>query len=128
MTEGPNGHDPNGNQIDEGPIEPTLVDLLADLAEEFSDVEERPVPGGIEYVTHERAFVRLTGATAHFRLRPEVAAAAIRTPAAAASPLGPDWVTFSPGPLDQYALDRAQAWFELGHRLAAEVPGRAKRH
>lgn len=123
MTAEPNGKDP-----DEGPLEPTLVDLLADLAGEFSDVEGRSVPGGTEYVTSDRVFARLICVTAHFRLRPEIVAAAIRTPAAAASTLGPEWVTFSPGPLDQYALDRAQAWFELGHRLAAEAPGGARRH
>jgi hypothetical protein len=135
-TSGPNGHagtDAAANQPD-APAHPddlsdvTLADLLEDLAGDYPDVRSVEVPEGLDYLAGERPFARLAGLTAHFRLRAEIVAAAVRTPAAAVSPLGPDWVLFRPGSLDQYGLDRAQAWFELGHRLASEAsrPGRAR--
>ena len=124
MTDGPNGHGPEAE-----PDDVTLEDVLDDLTQEFSDVERRTDGSSVDYVVGAVSFARLTGTTAHFRLRPEIVAAALRTPAAVASPLGPEWVAFHPAPLDQYALDRVQSWFELGHRLAAEGPGGGtKRH
>ena len=124
MTDGPNGHGPEAE-----PDDVTLEDVLDDLTQEFSDVERRTDGSSVDYVVGAVSFARLTGTTAHFRLRPEIAAAAVRTPAVEVSPLGPEWVAFHPASLDQYALDRAQSWFELGHRLAAEGPGGgAKRH
>jgi hypothetical protein len=123
MTDGTNGHDPADERM-----EPTLAELLDDLVEEFPDAERRTSPAGVDYVVDDQPFARLTGATAHFRLRPEIVAAAARTGDAAVSTLGRDWVAFSPRRLDQYALDRAQSWFELGHRLAAEGAARPERH
>src|SRR5260221_9320326 len=109
-------------------IEATLAALLDDLAEEFADVERRESPDQVDYLVGTQEFARLTGATLQFRLRPEIALAATRTASATTSPLGREWVSFSPTAFDQYALDRAQAWFELGHRLAAEASRGAKRH
>ena len=101
--------------------EPTLADLLDDLADEFPDVERLPGPDGTDFVVGTMPFARLRGRTAEFRLRPEIVAAATRTGDAAESALGREWVAFSPTTFDQYALDRAQSWFELGHRLAAQA-------
>ncbi len=124
MTDGPNGHEPEPEAADL-----TLADVLEDLAEDFPDVEARTDGAGVDYVVGARSFARVVGGIAHFRLRPEIVAAAVRTPAVSVSPLGPEWVAFNPSSLDQYALDRAQSWFELGHRLAVEVPGGTpKRH
>ena len=117
-----------GSAAAEGPADVTLADVIEDLAEEYPDVRSAEVPGGMDYLVGDRAFVRLAGIAAHFRLRVEIVAAAVRTPAASSSTLGPDWVLFRPMALDQYGLDRAQAWWELGHRLALEArpkgPGR----
>lgn len=123
MTEGVNGHDAAN-----ATVEPTLVDLLDDLADEFPDVERREGAAGIDYVVGQQPFARLAGLTGHFRLRSEIVAAAARTGDTAVSAIGPEWVAFSPKRLDQYALDRAQSWFELGHRLAVESGGATKRH
>jgi hypothetical protein len=101
-------------------VEPTMTDLLDDLAADFPDVQRRSGPAGVEFVTGEMAFAAVAGDGAQFRLRPEIVAAAVRTSDAAVSSRGRAWVSFRPRRLDQYALDRAQAWFELGHRLAAE--------
>ena len=123
---GPNGHEPEPEPEAAGL---TLADVLEDLAADFPDVQARTDDAGVDYVVGARSFARVVGGIAHFRLRPEIAAAAARTPAVSASPVGPEWVAFSPASLDQYALDRAQSWFELGHRLAAESPGGTpKRH
>ena len=127
MTENSAAADPD-HHSDAEAIEATLAALLDDLAEEFVDVQRRMSAGYVDYLVGTQEFARLTGATAQFRLRPEIALAAIRTPSATSSPLGREWVSFSPTAFDQYALDRAQAWFELGHRLAAEVSSGAKRH
>lgn len=54
------------------------------------------------------------------RLRPAVAAAALRTPDVSASRRGPGWVRFEPVALDDSARDRALAWLESSIRLAAE--------
>ena len=126
MTAGQNGHDPTDiGEADDADVdadaEPTLADLLIDLAGDFGDVEALEQPDGANYVVAGRSFATSTGPRASFRLRPEIVAAAIRTPDAGPSERGPEWVTFSPATIDQYALDRAQSWFELAHRLAAEA-------
>ena len=54
------------------------------------------------------------------RLDSLVAGAATRTPDAAPSPRGKEWVRFSPRALDGHAVDRLTAWFELAYRLAGE--------
>jgi hypothetical protein len=62
------------------------------------------------------------GRAVAFRLDRVVATAALRTPDAAASPRGPEWVRFAPGTLDRFALDRALAWFDLAVKRALEGP------
>jgi len=115
-----NGHD-TADRSGAG-ASPTLAELLDDLAEEFADVERRPTPVGIEYALHDQAFAAHSAGRAAFRLRPEIVAAAARTPDAEVSGRGREWVSFGPRHVDQYALDRAQSWFELAHRLASEAP------
>jgi hypothetical protein len=114
---------------DEADAGPTLRRILDDLATEFSDVDRREEADGTAYEVRGRAFaiVAAAGDRAEFWLRPEIAAAAARTPDARSSLRGADWVAFTPGEIDQHALDRVQAWFELGHRLAADPSaGRAR--
>jgi hypothetical protein len=53
------------------------------------------------------------------RLDAAIAAAASRTPDAAPSPRGKEWVRFNPRELDAHAVDRLQAWLELACRRAA---------
>jgi hypothetical protein len=108
-----------------GSVGSILADPLDDLAAEFDDVERREGTTGIDYAVRATDFAHLAGGAASFRLRPEIVLAAARTPDATPSPLGPEWVSFSPTTLDQYSLDRLQSWFELAHRLAAEDRSRA---
>jgi hypothetical protein len=107
---------PSANEVDRP--DPTLAALLDDLAGEFADVVRSERPDAVTYEIAGRPFATLTGARAEFRLRPEIAAAAARTPDARLSERGNEWVAFEPRDVDQHAIDRAQAWFELGHRLA----------
>ena len=58
---------------------------------------------------------------AEYRLRREVAAAALKTPGVTPSPRGANWVTFAPPALDGFAVDRARAWRESAWRIADEA-------
>jgi hypothetical protein len=95
------------------------------LAGELAGVDRREVGKSVEYRRSSVLFATLKDGWLEFRLRPEIAAAALRTPDTAASPRGQEWVALAPAALDSFALDRATAWFELAWRLAGgpEAPG-----
>jgi hypothetical protein len=67
-------------------------------------------------------FAVLGDAGVELRLDVRVAAAAARTPDAAPSDRGPDWVRFNPHTMDAHAVDRLDAWFGLAARRAEETP------
>jgi hypothetical protein len=98
-----------------------LASELATLAATDPDVEVRAAPGVTEYAVGDVVFATVDGrgVSGSFRLRPEIAMAALRTGGVRRSERGPSWVTFEPRVWDRYALDRATAWFELGRKLAA---------
>lgn len=64
-------------------------------------------------------FAVLEGDAIELHLDEPVARAATRTPDTAPSHRGTDWVRFSPGELDEHALDRLDAWFRFAYRRAA---------
>jgi hypothetical protein len=78
-------------------------------------------PDGIEWRLDGVLVGVLGPGAAEFRLRREVAAAALRTPDVTASPRGAGWVRFAPATLEGYAGDRARAWLESAWRYADEV-------
>ena len=97
----------------------TLGELLAEVALELAGIEVgRSSDGTTTWSRGARPFASLSaaGATASFHLDPMVAAAAVRTPDVAPSPLGPGWVEFTPVELDEHGADRAAAWFASAHR------------
>ena len=101
-----------------------LAGLLTSLADERStadpqDCERHDLGGTVEYRMRGRPFAAASDASAEFRLRPEVAKAAVRTPDVRLSDRGPEWVAFTPTSLDRYALDRLTSWFEFAWRHAA---------
>lgn len=96
-----------------------LADELDALAEELGDSQRVTTNHGTEYRRDGRAFAAVGGRAAEFQLRPEVAAAALTTPATAASSRGRDWVALDPAAGDDFVFDRARAWFESAWRLAA---------
>ena len=109
-------------------VEGGLASALATLAAADPEVEVRSTLGVTEYAVGGAVggsvggsvFAAVDGRAGSFRLRPEIAAAALRTGGVRRSERGPDWVTFEPTQWDRYALDRATSWFELGRRLTGE--------
>jgi hypothetical protein len=97
----------------------SLADALADEAATFEDVVVRPVGGGREVVAGGTV-VAVLGPALELRLRPAVAAAALRTPDVDVSPRGAGWVRFAPAEIDDFARDRAVAWLESAVRLVME--------
>lgn len=72
--------------------------------------------GSVVWSVKGRPIVCLAGASASFRLGPEIGAAARKTADVAESSRGQDWVAFSPEILDGHARDRFGAWFAAAHR------------
>ncbi len=101
----------------------TLGETLAERAAALEDAAVRPAEGGSaasEVVAGGRVVAVLAPGTLEARLRPAVAAAALRTPDVEASPRGRGWVRFAPPEHDDFAIDRAVAWLESAVRLAVE--------
>jgi hypothetical protein len=96
----------------------TLAELLDEAGSKAGPVDRRQAGDGVEFLVDGRPFAALSGATVEFRLDPVVGRAAVSTPDAAASPRGADWVAFRPRELDQFARDRATAWFLSAWRRA----------
>ena len=99
----------------------TLAEVLAAAAEDLAGVTEASDGASTTWSAAGRTFAILAGEWAEFHLSPAVARAALRTPDAAVSPRGPDWVSFAPAVLDDQAVDRAEAWFLSAHRLATAI-------
>jgi hypothetical protein len=98
-----------------------LTALLLEHAAGLEDAEVVEVDGGLEMYLDGEPFAAIAGDVVEFRLRPVVAAAALRTPGTTASPRGPGWVGFAPPTLDEFARDRAAAWLESAWRFADEA-------
>ncbi|MBF8290607.1 MAG: hypothetical protein HW391_1575 [Chloroflexi bacterium] len=77
--------------------------------------------GGTAWSRAGTRFTVVRAGVAEFRLDQAIAYAAARTPDAAPSGRGPEWIAFSPPDLDGHALDRLVAWFAAAHRRA--TPG-----
>ena len=97
-----------------------LAAVLEDAAADLEAIERSAdaTTGAIEWSIGSRVFAAAAGGHAEFRLDPAVAAAALRTPDTAPSGRGNDWVAFTPGYLDQHAIDRATAWLASAWRRA----------
>lgn len=89
-------------------------------AERLPGTKRREMPGGaIEWLVAGRPFAAAQAGIAEFRLDSVVARAALGTPDTSVSGRGAEWVAFSPGELDRFAVDRAVAWLGAAHRRAA---------
>ena len=110
---------PKGNGA--APVERPIA-ALDRLAGELDDVRRRAVGDGVEYDRSGVVFAAQDADRLSFRLREEIAAAALRTAATSRSARGPEWVALASVATDTFALDRAIAWFETAWRFAGE-PG-----
>jgi hypothetical protein len=108
---------------DESASDLSLLDVLTSAAEGLPGVAAEGVGETRRWQAGEALFATLEGDRAEFRLDPQIARAALRTPDTGPSPRGPDWVVFAPPLLDDGAVDRAEAWFLSAHRHARK--GRA---
>lgn len=99
--------------------EPTLRSVLEAVAGDLPGVRSGTNRSDVtSWARGDREFAVLRGDVVELRLDVPIAAAAMKTPDAAASGRGPDWIRFSPPTLDGHAIDRLTAWFALGYRRA----------
>jgi hypothetical protein len=92
---------------------------IDDRAETVADVERSTAEAATVFARSGQAFAVVDSDGFDFRLGPTIGSAALRTPDVTPASRGRDWVRFSPAGLDEYALDRALAWFDAAWRRAA---------
>jgi hypothetical protein len=98
---------------------PSVARLVSELASDLADAHSTTEGASTTLSRAGRVFGVLGPDGIELRLEPAIAAAAARTPDAAPSPRGADWVRFNPRELDGHAADRLTAWFDLAYRRAA---------
>jgi hypothetical protein len=98
---------------------PSVAQLVSELAAELSDADATTEGASTTWSRSGRVFGVLGPDGIELCLEPAIAAAAARTPDAAPSPRGPEWVRFNPRELDGHATDRLSAWFDFAYRHAA---------
>lgn len=101
---------------------PNLNEAIDRLADELGDIHRHESGTLAEYVRGATVFAARQGTIVSFRLRAEVAEAALGTADTGRSSRGAGWIALQPRVVDGFALDRALAWFESAWRLAGESP------
>jgi hypothetical protein len=105
----------------------SLDAFLEAIAAGLPDVEALVTDDTTVYGTNGTDFAVVRDDEATFRLRSDVARAALGTPDTAPGAEGRDWVRFRPEMLTSNELDRAEAWFVIAHRFASQpVPARRR--
>ena len=95
------------------------------LAGELDGVDRREVGKSVEYRRSSVLFATQREGWLEFRLRPEIAAAALRTrPTRQPRHAGRSGCRWRRAAGDSFTLDRATAWFEIAWRLAGEIDRR----
>ncbi len=100
----------------------SLEDSLRTLLTDAGDVRQHGEwPAPIEYARSGVVFAaRPDTHVIELRLMPDIAEAAMRTPAAGPSERGAEWLSFAPPEWDQHATDRLEAWFRVAWRFAGD--------
>lgn len=96
--------------------DPSLPALAAEIVIDLPESRALSADGTTAWSRGELQFAALSPDGIEIRLDRDIAAAAMRTPDTAQSSRGPDWIRFSPGQLDDHAVDRLRAWLELAYR------------
>jgi hypothetical protein len=97
----------------------TDVKALVDrLAGELGDVLSTSSATATEYRRAQQLFAVVEGRRVTLKLRPDIAEAAIRTPATAPSARGAEWIEFEPNPANPQDVDRLRSWLTIGWRTA----------
>ena len=100
-------------------MNPQLPAAAAEVVFDLPETRSLSTDGIVTWSRNGREFAVLGPSGIELLLDGPVAAAAARTPDAAPSPRGSDWIRFNPRQLDGHALDRLRAWLELAYRRAA---------
>ena len=96
----------------------SLPALVAEIVIDLPKARSLSVDGVITWSVGDQPFATLGPSGVEVRLDPPIAAAAGRTPDAAPSARGAEWVRFNPRELDAHAVDRLRAWLVLAYRRA----------
>jgi hypothetical protein len=96
----------------------SLDERVEAVVEDLDGVERLRDGESVTYRLRGRPFAVLLPDALEVALDPAVAKAALRTANTLASPRGKGWIAFTPGTIDRFALDRAEAWIRSAHRLA----------
>jgi len=96
----------------------SLSDLFAVLAGKIGEVRADVRGEVTEFRRGDVRFAVVDSSGADLRLQPDIAEAAARTPSTGPSERGPAWIRFAPPEIDEHALDRARAWFQVAWRAA----------
>ncbi len=123
-----NGTEDAGGTLPTEEPEESPAEAVDRLAGELDGVSRRSAGGSTEFVRASSLFAVQSGTKLEFRLRAEVTAAALRTPATSKSARGADWIALDTSTRDQFTVDRTVAWFEMAWRIAGESAGRPKPH
>jgi hypothetical protein len=91
-----------------------------EAAARIDGVRRHSTPGGVRYERGGVEFTTVAAAQVAFRLVPDIARAALRTPEATPSERGEGWIVLSPDRVDVFTCDRAVSWFESAARHAAD--------
>jgi hypothetical protein len=97
----------------------SLDERVEAVVEDLDGVQRRREGEAVTYLVRGRAFAVLTPDVLEVVLDATVAKAALRTPGTLASSRGPGWIAFRPEAIDQFALDRAEAWLRSAYRRAS---------
>jgi hypothetical protein len=96
----------------------SLDERVEAVVEDLDGVERLRDGESVTYRLRGRPFAVLLPDALEVALDPAVAKAALRTANTLASLRGRGWIAFTPGTIDRFALDRAEAWIRSAHRLA----------
>ncbi len=97
----------------------SLDERVEGVVEVLDGVVRRREGDAVTYLFDGKAFAVLAADTLEVALDAAVARAALKTSGASVSRRGPAWIAFSPGAVDRFALDRAEAWLRSAYRRVA---------
>lgn len=100
-------------------VDETLDERVESVVEELDGVERVRDGESVTYLVGGRPFAVLMQDVLEVALDPAVAKAALRTANTLASTRGAGWIAFTPGAIDRFALDRAEAWLRSAHGRVA---------
>ncbi len=111
--------DANGTLPQDEPAE-SPAEAVERLTGELDGVLTRKSGQTVEFVRGSIVFAVQEGTRMEFRLRPEIAAAGLRTTATSRSARGPEWIALDTTTGDGFTVDRTVAWFGTAWRVAGE--------